>query len=567
MISVHRQRLGEVLIRQGDLNPDQLQIALHEQRITHHRLGRQLVALGFINESALKQALAEQTGCAICFPEQAHVDLQLLARIPVEFARQHHLVPLAYESESGHLTLAMADVHNLLPQDHIHRLFPEVRHIEAQLAGEAEIERAIDRHYGHDLQIEDILAEIESGRISPSRASTAEAELSQPYIRLIDAILRDAIKRNASDIHFEPEAGFLRIRYRIDGQLRQIRALHHTLWPAMSVRIKVLSGMNIAETRAPQDGRFGLRVAGREIDLRAASQPTLHGENIVLRILDRSQGIIPLPALGLEGVQLQTLRRMLARPEGIILLTGPTGSGKTSTLYSILSQLNNEGVHIMTLEDPVEYPLPLIRQTSLNEASKLDFSSGIRSMMRQDPDIILVGEIRDEETAAMAFRAAMTGHQVFSTLHANSAIAALPRLLDMGVAPGIVAGNLIGIVAQRLIRRLCPHCKQPSSAQAPEHRLFADDPAAQLAQHNPNGCSHCDQQGYRGRFAIMELLRCNLEIDEVIARSATPRELLSAARKQGYLTLAEAGLQHVREGHTSLEELARVVDLSDIITA
>jgi type II secretory ATPase GspE/PulE/Tfp pilus assembly ATPase PilB-like protein len=241
-------------------------------------------------------------------------------------------------------------------------------------------------------------------------------------VRLVDALLADAVQRNASDIHFEPEQNFLRIRYRIDGVLRQIRALHKQYWPAMVVRIKVISQMNIAETRAPQDGRITLFLTGRSVDFRVAAQPTTHGENIVLRILDRQRGLVPLDKLGLQDAQLGLMKLMIARPEGIILVTGPTGSGKTTTLYSILNHINSEGINIMTLEDPVEYPMNMVRQTSVNEAAKLDFATGIRSLMRQDPDVILVGEIRDTDTAEMAFRAAMTGHQVYSTLHTNSAV-------------------------------------------------------------------------------------------------------------------------------------------------
>ncbi len=291
----------------------------------------------------------------------------------------------------------------------------------------------------------------------------------------MDALLTDAVKRDASDIHFEPELSFLRIRYRVDGILRQIRALHKSYWAAMAVRLKVIAGMNIAETRAPQDGRITLNISGRQIDFRVAAQPTIHGENIVLRILDRQKSIVPLDNIGLDETQLDQLKLMIARPEGIILVTGPTGSGKTTTLYSMLNHINEEGVNIMTLEDPVEYPMAMIRQTSVAEAAKLDFANGIRSMMRQDPDVILVGEIRDGDTAEMAFRAAMTGHQVYSTLHTNSAIGSIPRLLDIGVLPDIMAGNIIGVVAQRLVRRLCVHCRRPYAAEPHEVHLLGMD--------------------------------------------------------------------------------------------
>ncbi len=356
----------------------------------------------------------------------------------------------------------------------------------------------------------------------------------------------------------------MRIRYRIDGMLRQVRSLHQSYWPAMAVRIKVMSGMNIAETRAPQDGRISLNMRGRQIDFRASAQPTIHGENIVLRILDRQKGLVPLDRLGLTEAQLAELKRMIARPEGIILVTGPTGSGKTTTLYSVLNHLNTEGVNIMTLEDPVEYPMMLVRQTSVAEAAKLDFANGIRSMMRQDPDVILVGEIRDAETADMALRAAMTGHQVYSTLHTNSSIGAIPRLLDIGILPDIMAGNIIGIVAQRLVRRLCPHCKTAYQASANEMRLLGgDEHAPRPTLFRPGGCARCDFQGYRGRLAIMEILRMNGDLDELVARRATAREIRLLAQSQGFIALADDGLRRVVDGSTSLEELGRVVDLTE----
>jgi len=299
------------------------------------------------------------------------------------------------------------------------------------------------------------------------------------------------------------------------------------------------------------------------VDFRAASQIATHGENIVLRILDRQKGIVPLEGLGLQDEHLSMLKRMIARPEGIILVTGPTGSGKTTTLYSILNHINHDGVNIMTLEDPVEYPMTLIRQTSVNEAAKLDFANGIRSLMRQDPDIILVGEIRDEDTAQMAFRASMTGHQVYSTLHSNSAIGAIPRLLDTGLSPEIMAGNIIGIIAQRLVRRLCKHCRQPYEPNEAERRLLGNRAGEAQRIYRAVGCDHCDYQGYRGRLAIMELLKIDPEIDEMMANRATARELLRRALAKGFRTLADDGVRRVLDGSTSLEELMRVVDLTD----
>jgi len=325
----------------------------------------------------------------------------------------------------------------------------------------------------------------------------------------------------------------------------------------------VMAKMNIAETRAPQDGRISATMSGRVVDFRVASLPTTHGENLVLRILDRQKGIVPLDKLGLEDEQLELLKRMIARPEGIILVTGPTGSGKTTTLYSILNHINSDGINVMTLEDPVEYPMTLIRQTSVSEAAKLDFANGVRAMMRQDPDVILVGEIRDHETAEMAFRAAMTGHQVYTTLHTNSAVGAFPRLLDIGIVPDILAGNIIGILAQRLVRKLCRTCRQSYDPDVRERRLIGVTLIESAALYRAVGCEQCDYQGYRGRQSILEILKVDGALDEMVARRATAREILAVARGQGFKTLADDGARLARQGVTSLDELMRVVDLTD----
>jgi len=562
--TLQRRPLGQILIAEGILSEDQLRIALLEQMKQNQPIGKLLVSLGFVTEATLRQALSENLGKQSIDLSRAVVDPQALRLVPRDLAQRHHLLPLDYDRANRRLALAISDINDIVGLDRVRAQLEEGTEIETLLAGESEIDHAIDQYYGHELSIDGILHEIETGEIDWHSLSATDDEYSQPVVRLIDAILTDAVKHGASDIHFEPEANFLRIRYRIDGMLRQIRALHKSYWPAMTVRIKVLSGMNIAEMRAPQDGRIGLTVSGRTIDFRVAAQPTIHGENIVLRVLDRQKGIVPLEGLGLAEDHLHQLKLMISRPEGIILVTGPTGSGKTTTLYSVLNHINSEGIHIMTLEDPVEYPMAMVRQTSVAEAAKLDFANGIRSMMRQDPDVILVGEIRDAETAEMAFRAAMTGHQVYSTLHTNSAIGAVPRLLDIGVLPDIMAGNIIGIVAQRLVRRLCDYCKTPHHAEPHEIRLLGalgEGPHPVLFR--PTGCELCDFQGYRGRLAIMELLRIDAGIDELIARRATTHEIRNRALLQGFTTLADDGMQRVLDGTTSLEELARVVDLTD----
>ena len=556
--------LGQTLLARGVISQDQLNIALTEQRKSKTALGKILVRLGFVTEATIRDTLSESLGQVAIDLSNTIIDHNALALVPKDIARRYQVLPVDYDKQARKLLLAVADPSNVVALDQIRALIKDEVRIEQVLARESDISIGIEQHYGFELSIDGILNEIETGEIDYQSLATEFDEYSQPVVRLVDALLNDAVKRGASDIHFEPEHGFLRIRYRIDGVLRQIRSLHKNYWSAMVVRLKVISGMNIAETRAPQDGRISLSLSGRSVDFRVSAQPTTHGENIVLRILDRQKGIVPLEDLGLQEDELKMLRLMMARPEGIILVTGPTGSGKTTTLYSILNHVNTEGVNIMTLEDPVEYPMAMIRQTSINEVAKLDFASGIRSMMRQDPDVILVGEIRDQETAEMAFRAAMTGHQVYSTLHTNSAIGAIPRLQDLGVLPDIMAGNIIGVVAQRLMRKLCTHCRDPYRPDDElTRKILGVDPAWRGEIYRAAGCEHCDNTGYRGRVAIMELFKMDGDIDELIARRATGREIREAARRTGFRTLAEDAVWRVLAGQTSLDEISRVVDLTD----
>jgi type II secretory ATPase GspE/PulE/Tfp pilus assembly ATPase PilB-like protein len=558
--------LGQLLVEKGVISEDQLRIALLEQSKRHLPLGRLMVGLGFLSEATIRDVMAESLGQESVDLSSSIVDAAAIKLIPKDVARRFLLLPLALDKNERTLTLAIADPDNIIALDQVRALIKDEYRLITQIARESEIIRSIDQYYGFELSIDGILHEIEPGEMDYQSLQTGVDEFSQPVVRLIDALLSDAVQRGASDIHFEPESSFLRIRYRVDGVLHQVRSLHKSFWPTMAVRLKVMSNMNIAETRAPQDGRISLRLSGRPIDFRVASQPTTHGENLVLRILDRQKGIVPLEYLGLPEETLANLRIMIARPEGIILVTGPTGSGKTTTLYSVLSHINTEAVNIMTLEDPVEYPMVMIRQTSVNESAKLDFASGVRSMLRQDPDIILVGEIRDHPTAEMAFRAAMTGHQVYSTLHSNSAIGAIPRLLDIGMLPDIMAGNIIGIVAQRLIRVLCRHCKEPYEPSAPEIKLLGilpDQPAQSI--YRPVGCDLCEQNGYNGRVAIMELLKMDQDIDELIARRATGREIKTLSLEKGFRPLIEDAIQRVMDGVTSLSEVSRVVDVTQRI--
>ncbi len=558
-------RLGELMVQQGLISQDQLRIALIEQEQNDIPLGRQLVRLGFVSETMVRDLVAHTIGQESIDLTTVVADSDALKMVPEDFSRRYHLLPVAYEDSTKTMIVAMADMFNVVALDQLRAMLGGQIQLKPLLAAEAQLEEYIDQFYDYELSVDGILREIETGEIDYQSLQTESDEYTQPVVRLVGALLMDAVKKGASDIHFEPEFAFLRIRYRIDGVLQQVRSLHKSYWPGVSVRLKVVSGMDIAETRSAQDGRINMNLCGRPIDFRVSTHPTIHGENIVLRVLDREKSIIPLERMGLRTSTLEELKLMMTRPEGILVVTGPTGSGKTTTLYSLLSHKNTESVNVMTLEDPVEYPVALMRQTSVSEVNKVDFANGIRSIMRQDPDIILVGEVRDEDTATMAFRAAMTGHQVFTTLHTNSALGAFPRLSDIGISPDIMSGNIIGVVAQRLVRVLCPHCKEGSKPSVAERKILGLKRTEAAEIFHAKGCKKCNLTGYRGRMAIIELLRIDDEMDALIARRAHLDELRTMALDKGFTTLAEDGVRRILEGYTSIEEVTRVIDLTSRI--
>jgi len=555
-------RLGDLLVSRGLVTQDQLDITLREQRIAQLPLGEMLVKLGFATAEKIRDALASNMGADTVDLKGVVPLPEALALIPKNLAVRCSAFPVALDEDSKVLTVALSDTHDVVAIDLLRRQVGTQAKLAFRLGSKNEIIDAINRCYGHELTIDGILKELEGGGIDYAGLTASGENYAHPVVRLVNTLLADAVLREVSDIHFEPEGPMLRIRYRIDGVLRTIRVLHISFWAALLTRLKVLAGMDIAEMRAPQDGRISLQVAGRGVDFRCAVQPTVHGENYVLRILDKKQALVSIDNLGLPPARLSLLKLMLERPEGILLVTGPTGSGKTTTLYSLLGHLNDEGVNIMTLEDPVEYPLTLVRQTQVGEAAKIDFASGIRSLMRQDPDIILVGEIRDESTAEMAFRAAMTGHMVFSTLHTNSAIRSFPRLKDIGIKPDVMAGNIIGIIAQRLVRKLCI-CAETDVPSDREKAIF-DSISLQVDQvKRAKGCPRCSYTGYKGRMSIMEVLRCDAAIDELVGAGASVPKIEHAARDAGFEPIAIDGIRRVGEGITTLDEVGRVIDLTD----
>ncbi len=563
--------LGERLLEKGVLTEDQLRIALMEQQNSRDPVGRVLVRLGFVTEATIRDVLSEAGGKESVDLRMVNVDPDALEKIPMDVAKRYNIFPYAYDESRKVVSVAAANPDNLIIFDQIRAILQGEYELDVKVAGESDISRAVDEYYGLELSIEGILNEIETGEVDVAVTSLqADGGSQHPIVRLVNAFLNDAVKRGASDIHFEPEESFLRVRYRIDGVLRQIRSLHRSYWDSMAVRLKVMCQMNIAESRVPQDGRITMTLYGRIVDFRVGAQPTAHGENFVLRILDQQRNLMAIDGLGLNDQAQRMLELMVARPEGIILVTGPTGSGKTTTLYSILGHLNKESVNIMTMEDPIEYPMHMIRQSAVSDSSKMDWASGIKSMMRQDPDIILIGEIRDNETADMTLRAAMTGHQVLSSLHTNNALGIIPRLLDMGVLPDIMAGNIIGVVAQRLVRTLCPQCKTQKEEITEDEKtilqaVLGDNWKLENMRQSV-GCVHCEYQGYKGRVAVMEILKFNEELDELVSHRAAVREIKQKALDtNSFVSLAENAIEKVAEGTTSLAEISRVVDLTQFI--
>ena len=562
--TTQRKRLGEQLIEAGIIRPDQLQVALAEQKRSGKKIAEVLLDLGFITKDQAKAILGEVTGHNIIDPNAILIDPDVINKVPETIARQYLVFPISFEKNT--LRIAVPDPDDIIVLDKVKRAVNDDSIIiEPYLANPDDIKRAIEKYYGFDFVIDHILEELTQ---DTSLVGGVEIDKSyeHPIVRLVDSILSDAVKKGASDIHIEPEEKYARLRYRIDGVLQEIKVFHISFLSPVTVRIKILSDLDISESRHPQDGRMQLNILGREIFFRVSTLPTIYGENIVLRILDRNKGIVPLEKLGLDEYARSELQLVLARPTGILLVTGPTGSGKTTTLYSILNERNSPEINIMTLEDPVEYPAELIRQSQINEDIGFTFGSGIRALLRQDPDVILIGEVRDQDTAEMAFRAAMTGHQVLATLHTNSAIGAITRLVDLGVSRTVLAGNIAGILAQRLVRRLCDHCKEPYVPDATERRLLSiQNENEEVVLYRPKGCAACNGTGYAGRIAILEILRIHKDMDDLILDGAPLSTFYEVARKHGFRSLLESAIGRVLTGETSLPEIARVIDLSEQI--
>jgi type IV pilus assembly protein PilB len=547
-----RRKLGEILIASGLITNEQLSHG--EEKQTDKRIGEALVDLGYITESDVYGALGEQLGVPYVSLSFYSVDPNVIPLISEQLARQHKVLPLFRIGNS--LTLGMADPLNLAVIDQVVRATG--LEVEPSICSEHDIAQAIDHYYGTSSSMDEVI-QVLGGDDDKDEAVDTHTLVAMagdaPIVKLVNLMMAQAVKDRASDIHIEPDEALLRVRFRVDGILREVYTQPRKLQGAIISRLKIMSSLDIAERRIPQDGRIQMMVEGKQIDLRVSTLPTAYGENVVMRILDKTNLKIRLSDLGF-GDEEPRLRIILGRPNGIILVTGPTGSGKTTTLYSALNEVSNVEVNTITLEDPIEYRLPLIRQSQVNVKAGMTFAAGLRSILRQDPDIVMVGEIRDSETAKIAVEAAMTGHLVLSTLHTNDAPGALPRLVDMGVEPFLVATAMAGVLAQRLVRRICANCKV--SYEAPESIAKLFEEPGKLTLFKGEGCRACSNTGYKGRLGIYEVMLMNEEIRDLIIANASADKIRKAAIKGGMKTLRQDGFIKAKEGMTTVEEVVRV---------
>ncbi len=534
-----RLRLGDILVAEGLITPAQLKQALDFGRSKGLKLGEALEELGLVNEEQVTKALARQLNLPQVDLSKVVIDSSLREVVPEMLARKYILIPIG--KKGGELLVAISDPLNVMAVDEVGRVAKAK--VVTCIAPKSQIMAAIEKLYHKE------------GLHTPEgfgEAADSEA------VEVVNDFILSAVQREASDIHVEPLESHLRIRVRVDGVLHVLKQLPMELYPSILSRIKVMAAMDIGERRRPQDGRFEMAVAGKEIDFRVSTLPTSKGEKVVMRLLDKSSIKLSLENLGLNPAQHALLDSNLRNPHGMILVTGPTGSGKTTTLYAGLNLLNSIEKNIVTVEDPVEYELEGVSQVQVNPKADLTFANALRSILRQDPDIVMIGEIRDVETAEIAIHAALTGHLVLSTLHTNTSSGAVARLMDMGVQPFLIASSLELVVAQRLVRRLCQDCKEPFDPPDTLWRDLGIEPRKDVTIYRSKGCPLCNNTGYRGRIAIFELMPMNREMERLVMERASSSQLMHEAVKQGMTTLRESGVEKVLEGVTSIDEVLRV---------
>jgi type IV pilus assembly protein PilB len=554
-----RMRLGDLLIEQNVLTEEELKKALELQKGSGKKIGEVLVDNGFITEEMIVRALQMQLGLKVVQLAGVTIPKEVRGLVSVDLLKKYTCIPFELDPYNANiLHLAMADPMDMMAIDDI-SIVTNLQ-VEPYIATTRDIRTAIDRWYGASETLDAarrFTKEREQLRVNTGEETGADVS-DAPIVQLVRSLLEQAIRQRASDVHIEALESKVRVRYRIDGALYEKMVYDNSLLPAISTRIKIMGGMDISEKRKPQDGRMTIMVDRQEYDIRNSSVPTVHGEKIVMRISSKLSLTKNKKELGLAPDELKRFDHMLSAPYGIIFVTGPTGSGKSTTLYTALSELNKEAVNIVTVEDPVEADIEGINQIQVNNKVNLTFASALRSILRQDPDIIMIGEIRDRETAGIAVQASITGHLVVSTLHTNNAAGTLNRMADMGVERYLIADSVVGVIAQRLVRKLCPHCRKKRPATEEEKRLLKQDTYKEMEIYEPTGCDLCNHTGYFGRTGVFEIMEVNEEIRDLIAEGGSSEELENAARRAGMCTLHDNGIRYVLEGITSIEEMLKV---------
>ena len=564
-----KMRLGDLLVQESIISEAQLGQALAEQKNTGKKLGRTLIDLSCITEEQLLKFLSQQLNIPFLDISRRAIPPQVVNLLPEVQARRYRA--LAVEDNGDHVLVAMSDPADLQAMDNIEVLLAP-KAIQIAVVTETQLLEAFDNLYRRTGEIAQIAGKLEEeyaadDQFDLASLTDADSDNETTVVKLLQSIFEDAVQMRASDIHIEPGDKVLRIRQRIDGQLQENTLQEVNIASALVLRLKLMAGLDISEKRLPQDGRFHMEVKGHKIDVRMSTMPIYHGESVVMRLLDQSAGLLTLDETGMPAEMLARVRKQIKRPHGMLLVTGPTGSGKTTTLYGVLSELNTADRKIITVEDPVEYQLPRINQVQVNHKIGLDFSNVLRTTLRQDPDIIMVGEMRDQETVEIGLRGALTGHFVLSTLHTNDAVTSALRLLDMGAASYLVASALRVIIAQRLVRRVCHNCAQPFEPSAADHAWLSSISGRDFSQARfriGTGCQSCNGSGYRGRIGVFEILELDEQMIEAM-RSGNPQAFATAAyQSPNFTPLAESALNYLAEGMTTMEEVAKLIeDASD----
>ena len=554
---VRKRRLGEILIDSGAINQKQLEHALNEQKSSGKRLGETLVTLGYLTEKQILSTLEQQLGIKYVNLSEEKIEREAIAAVPLFLAERYNVVPV--RKEDTRLYLAMSDPTNFYAIDDV-RMVSGLE-VWPLLAEAKDISLAINNNYGVQGRVESAVSKLKEDDAGKASVQDVEDKIDNaPIISIVNSLIQQAVRDRASDIHIEPQEDNLRVRFRVDGVMREIISFPKNTHAPILSRIKIMGDMDIAEKRLPQDGRINIQEKGRQIDIRVSTLPTILGEKVVMRILDKSAMTIALDELGFSERNFELYKDMITKSYGCVLVTGPTGSGKSTTLYSTLMHVNAPTKNIITVEDPVEYRIGGVNQVAVNNKAGLTFASGLRTILRQDPNIIMVGEVRDKETAEITINAALTGHLVFSTLHTNDSAGAITRLLDMGVEPFLVVSSVRGVIAQRLVRLICPHCKMEYTPEPySDERLYLgigrDEP---VKLWKGEGCSRCNFTGYTGRMAIHEVLPIHEEMKAMIMNHVADNLVFEAGRKYGTTSMKEDGIEKVMQGKTTVSELLRV---------